>query len=85
MSNMDLLMGFILSLSWIFLALPALLSAVNSSASYVETVLAGLVLTMFYVLVVVIGVSIWVAIAYFSVDLKPNTPLTDFIEWVNLI
>lgn len=86
MSNMDLLMGFILVLSWIFLFFPVIfLFATNSNAGYTETVLAGLVLTMFCALIIVIGTSIWVAIAYFSSDLKPNTPLADFIEWVNLI
>lgn len=85
MSKMDLLMGFILVFSWIFLVFPVLLSATNSRAGYIETVLAGLVLTMLCVLVVVIGTSIWVAIAYFIGDLKPSTPLTDFIEWVNSI
>lgn len=85
MSNMDLLSGLALVLGWVFFVPPILMSTVNSSAGYIESVINGLMVTAFMVLMVIILTSIIMSIVYFSGDLKPNTPLTDFIEWVNSI
>ncbi len=78
MSNSDILMGVIALLAYVFIVCPCLVGLIASDA-----VKGGVIFTLFCVVIVVIGVACWGSVAYFTDSLKPDTPATQFIDWVN--
>lgn len=83
MSNMDILMGVVAILTYIFVVCPVLVIPFGSDANYLESVLGGLIMTLVCVVIVVVGISIWMCVAYFAGYVKPDTPFTDMVDWVN--
>ncbi|AUR82752.1 TMhelix containing protein [Vibrio phage 1.271.B._10N.286.54.B4] len=83
MSNADILMGVIALLTYVFIVCPCLAGIIASDAKYLDAVKGGVIFTLFCVALVGVITACWVSVMYFTDSLKPGTPATQFIDWVN--
>ncbi len=85
MSNADILMGVIALLAYVFIACPCLVGLIASDAKYLDAVRGGVIFTAFCVVTLGVVTACWGSVAYFTDSLKPDTPATQFIDWVNAL
>lgn len=85
MSNADILMGVIALLAYVFIVCPCLVGLIASDAKYLDAVKGGVMLTLVCVVIIVVAVACWSVVAYFTDSFRPNSPGTQFIEWVNAL
>ena len=83
MSNADILMGTIALLAYVFIVCPCLVGIIASDAKYLDAVKGGVIFTLFCVVLAGVIIACWVSVMYFTDSLKPDTPATQFIDWVN--
>lgn len=83
MSNADILMSVIALLAYVFIVCPCLVGVIASDAKYLDAVKGGVIFTLFGVVLLGVILACWTSVMYFTDSLKPDTPATQFIDWVN--
>lgn len=85
MTNADILTGAIAVLSYVFIVCPCLVGCIASDAKYLDAVKGGVIFTLFCVVFVGVASALFVAVMYFTGDLRPDTPVAQLIDWVNAL
>ena len=82
--------GAVALLAYVFIVCPCLVGLIASDAKYLDakyldTVKGGVIFTVFCVVTLGVIIACWTSFRYFTDSLKPDTPATLFIDWVNAL
>lgn len=83
MDNSDIFFGVVLLVAYTVIILPVVGSTINVHSGYRSALKTGAAVHLF---ILGFGLALFLivgAVMYFTIELKPDSPASEFIKWVN--